>query len=380
MNIGYSDLMGIGKNLSMALKTGFAKLVSLVVTLLHWLVVGNVGPVSDRDHVAESTKKMKKSESLPDIATKVAQMNDHEVGEIAECPLTPVIAHQDTTPVSRRGSPQREKSVEKKPKKTNTFVMVEYRDGSDTVGFRDTTSPYSDSPSSATHVDATNFPDCLKDSTFYDTPVGQQYVVVEVPRDETEMKKKKKKKKQRAKGKKEEQGTSTQPASCDQIEKNSSSISTPPCGQGVGMELRNTPESNTCAASLDAEIGFLKSSTDSNMVPISNNIFSSEDSIDTGASFMSEQQHESELEKAWKTASLAAAKLGLDTFGEDTSLTRQSSHPIDTSDSMNSSRLSHVSWGTSMDSSLSFGSPLHSTSGKKSSSFKNIKDIWEKSA
>jgi hypothetical protein len=92
------------------------------------------------------------------------------------------------------------------------------------------------------------------------------------------------------------------------------------------------------------------------------------------------EQQESELEKAWKTASLAAAKLGLDSFGEDTSLTRELSYPIASSERMNSSNLSNLSWGTSIESSLSFGSPLHSTSDKKSSSFKNIKDIWDKTA
>jgi len=384
--IQWDDLMALGKSLSAFVGTS-ANVLWLVIVRLYWVVVKNFGAVNHRstEHCGtESSERSKESNLSPlDIATKATQSHEdvcQDEVEVAECPNTPVIARQDTNPVLRRiSTPEvRHVSTEEpspKVKKTNTFVMVEYRDGSDIVSFCENSS--SNDSSSDRNTITTTSTDCIDRSSFNDTPDGQQYVVVEVPRDDDVLNnnKKKKKKKKRAKVKKEENIKTTQSSSHDtrKICENPGSH----FAQVAAVEVHDTHKSS--AATLAAEVDFLNLSTDSSTLHTSNTIFREETSMET-RTLMSEQQHESELEKAWRTASLSAAKLGLDTFSEDTSLTRQPPHPILTSDSLNSSKLSQMSWTTSLDSSLSFGSPLRSTSDKKSSSFKNIKDIWDKTA
>lgn len=376
------DFIGMGKNLFILLGKNFVNVLGLVVVWLYKLIMRNIGTAksSTVDDGAKAPKSLKKSDSLPDIATKATRMDgeeyEHET-RVAECPLTPVIAHQETTPVSRRTSPPeiRHASIEAsspKVKKMNTFVMVEYRDGSDTVGFHQRKST-KDIPASINTGIAVST-DSIKSILYSEAHGDQQYVVVEVPRDDTATNKKKKKKK-RSKGKREETVKRSNSASSDIKENTTSSI--PLSAHVAAAEFGNTPDSSAGKAEHKAEM--LNSSSDSSKVRISDDILPLKHSMEIGAALMGEQ-HESELEKAWRTASLAAAKLGLDTFGEDTSLTRQSSYPIANLNSMNSSNLSNLSWGTSIESSISFGSPLHSTSNKRSSSFKNIKDIWDKTA
>lgn len=381
--ITYPALTGMGKNMFTRLGTGCVNVLALLVTWLYRLVVRNIGDAKSckADDGAKASKRLKKSDSLPDIATKSPQADEEEYQDetrLAECPLTPVIAHQETTLVSRRTSTPEisHLSIQNsspKVKKANTFVMVEYRDGSDTVGFNE--KKLTHNTPAAIDTSTTISTDSIKSSLYAEASGDQQYVVVEVPRDDTALIKKKKKKK-RSKAKREETAKSPHSASCDTKGKNTS-ISAPLSAHVAAVHYKNTPDSNATTTEDDSEV--LNSSNNSRTIRISDDILTSRNSIDIGATLMGEQQ-ESELEKAWKTASLAAAKLGLDSFGEDTSLTRELSYPIASSERMNSSNLSNLSWGTSIESSLSFGSPLHSTSDKKSSSFKNIKDIWDKTA
>lgn len=387
----YNELMGGVKHLWMCL----SNLVSYVVVWLYWLVVKKGDAVIDKNsnQDAKPPSQIKQCEYLRDIETKVAPLGDQapEDSGVADCPLTPVITRQDAMPVSRRVSPASRKSEDESPiventvdrdvnsKKENEFVMVEYRDGSETVGYRDGKPPL-DSPRTLYKSTSSLDTECSKNSTYLENREGQHYVVVEVPRDDSDTNiKRKRKKKKRTKEQKDEHVNQNEHAGSPNQHHDTKFA--PAHGYSIiSTEPATSPGSQNitaCDISVERQSRFLKgSSTNSTTVPISNNkVFDKEHTPESAGMSMGEHHHESELDKAWKTASLSAAKLGLDTFGEDRSL---SSHHLDGSESMNSSRLSHISWAASMDSSLSFGSSLQSTSDRKSSSFMNIKDIWDK--
>lgn len=406
-NTYYLDLMRIWKHSVASIRTTWRKVVSFVVM---WLLslVGNSG--KEAQNVAnkgnEAREKIQDA-SLPHIVTKayIPEEEENRNG-IAECPLTPVITHHDATPVSRRGSPLirtftgddeslNDTICSHKRRGTvvaNTFVMVEYKENTDACSVPTNMcdpSPKSLDTTSTSPTESQNI-SMMKKDPCAEMAAHQEYVVVEVPRGTATMSTKKKKKKKRGKGRKEEIGhgrgsLKKEQSASDSIENKQhthslakNAIRTPPpppplesapvqTGQNHGKPTKNVsgcPAPSTRTSTLTTSI-------------LSNCTFSKEHITSPERGYTGEQQHESELETAWKTASMSAAKLGLDTFSEEASLTRQASH-FDASDSMNSSRLSHLSWTTSIDSSLSFGSPLHSTSDKKSTSFKNIKDIWDK--